>query len=391
MQIILFDDQHVDLFYPLTLTRGISDLRLGILTISQKWNTMGLQYAGSLVEQHLQKDFHVDGSATYVNSRYLPTDELVSLLKELKSGDALFKNDDLVAFQSGDLLSRKQILSIPNAPNNVGQELQCLKYITDLFHLNGEQIKADVARLNPAQSDAPEHCTVIGDKDNLYIDPSASIVASIINVSNGPVYIGPNAEVMEGSIIKGPFALCDNSTVKMGTKIYGDTTIGPWSKIGGEVGNSLILGYSNKGHDGFMGNSILGEWCNLGADTNTSNLKNNYSNVRTWNYREEGFVDTGLTFCGLIMGDHSKCGINTMFNTGTVVGVNANIYGGSFPPKFIPSFSWGGSEGLTTYDFGKAMNTAERVMARRNKDLSEKDQAVLKHIFNWSKSFRSEN
>ena len=391
MQIILFDDQHVDQFYPLTLTRGISELRLGILTIAEKWISAGFNVQGALIEDHIQQEVNAEGAITYVNSRYLPTKELTSLLDNLNSGDVLFKDSDLVAFISDDLLSRKQILAIPQAPSNITDELTCIQQVTDLFHLNGDEIKSDIQRIKPKQSVVPDHCTIIGDANHLYIDPSAKVTASIINVSEGPVYLGPGAEIMEGCMIKGPFALCDHATVKMGAKIYGDTTIGPWSKVGGEVGNSLVLGYSNKGHDGYMGNSILGEWCNLGADTNTSNLKNNYSNVRTWNYREEGYTDTGLTFCGLIMGDHSKCGINTMFNTGTVVGVNANIYGGSFPPKFIPSFSWGGSEGLTTYDLEKAMSTAERVMARRKKSLSERDKNVLKHIFDWSKSFRAEN
>ena len=391
MHIILFDDQLVDHFYPLTLTRGISQLRLGIMTIAEKWTTMGFTLIGSLVESHLDQEITNQGTNIYVNSRYLPTESLTSILEKLNPGDVLFKGSDLVAFMSDDLLSRKQMLSITEGHNSVSNELLCIKHVTDLFHLNSEEIKSDIKRINPPQHDVPEHCTVIGDKTNLFIDPTAKVVASTINVSDGPVYIGPNTEVMEGSLIKGPFALCESAILKMGAKIYGGTTIGPWSKVGGEVGNSVILGHSNKAHDGYMGNSILGEWCNLGADTNTSNLKNNYSKVRIWNYREEGFLDTDLNYCGLIMGDHSKCGINTMFNTGTVVGVNANIYGGGFIPKFIPSFSWGGSDGLTTYDLEKALNTAERVMARRKKSLTPKHKQILEHIYKWRMSFRAKN
>lgn len=213
---------------------------------------------------------------------------------------------------------------------------------------------------------------------------------AILNATNGPIYIGKNAEVMEGSIIRGPFALCENATLKLGAKIYGPTTVGPHSKVGGEVNNSVIFGYSNKGHDGFLGNSVLGEWCNIGADSNTSNLKNNYAEVRLWDYETQGFAKTGMQFCGLMMGDHSKCGINTMFNTGTVVGVFANIFGSGFPRNFIPSYSWGGSSGFTTYLTKKAFEVAEVVMARRQEAFTEQDKSILEHIFQETKVFRKD-
>lgn len=221
------------------------------------------------------------------------------------------------------------------------------------------------------------------------MEEGARVECTILNAETGPIYIGRNAEIMEGSMVRGPFSIGEESTLKMGAKIYGPTTIGPSCKVGGEVNNSIVFGYSNKGHDGFLGNSVIGEWCNIGADSNNSNLKNNYASVRLWNYREERFIDTGLQFCGLIMGDHSKCGINTMFNTGTVVGVNANIFGDGFPRNFIPSFSWGGPQGFTTYKVNKAFEVAEKVMERRDKVLTDKDKKLLNTIFDLTEKYRS--
>ena len=205
----------------------------------------------------------------------------------------------------------------------------------------------------------------------------------------GPIYIGKDSEIMEGSLVRGPFALGENSILKMGAKVYGATTIGPYCKVGGEINNSVLFGYSNKGHEGFLGNSVLGEWCNIGADSNTSNLKNNYAEVKLWNYENERFINTGLQFCGLMMGDHSKCGINTMFNTGTVIGVSANIFGAGFPRNFIPSFSWGGAAGFSTYHMNKVIEVAKVVMKRRALDLSELDKNILQHVFETTSKFRT--
>ncbi|MGB1307109.1 MAG: glucose-1-phosphate thymidylyltransferase, partial [Flavobacteriales bacterium] len=218
----------------------------------------------------------------------------------------------------------------------------------------------------------------------------AKVEHAILNASTGPIYVGKDAEIMEGSIVRGPLAMCENSVLKMGAKIYGATTLGPYCKVGGEVNNSVLLGYSNKGHDGFLGNSVLGEWCNLGADTNNSNLKNNYAEVKLWSYQSERFVNTGLQFCGLIMGDHSKCGINTMFNTGTVVGVSANVFGAGFPRNFVSSFSWGGSAGYMTYRLNKVFEVAEKVMQRRAIEFNQVEKDILTEVFELTKSYRKD-
>ena len=259
----------------------------------------------------------------------------------------------------------------------------------DIFSKNGAAIKADFDLITKNRTSAPiPEKTVAFNSEAIFIEEGAKLPLCVLNATDGPIYIGKNAEIMEGSMVRGPFALCEESTLKMGTKIYGSTTVGPHSKVGGEVNNSVFFGYSNKGHDGFLGNSVIGEWCNLGADTNNSNLKNNYAEVRLWSYETENFAKTGLQFCGLMMGDHSKCGINTMFNTGTVVGVSANIFGSGFPRNFIPSFSWGGAKGFTTYLTSKAFEVAKVVMLRRGIELSEQESAILEHVFELSAAYR---
>jgi len=259
--------------------------------------------------------------------------------------------------------------------------------VWDLFRLNDQAIRADIELIKAAKTFVTPSPTnqILG--NDIYIEEGAKVECAILNTTTGPIYIAKGAEVMEGSILRGPIAICENGVVKMGAKIYGATTIGPYSKVGGEVNNCMIQGYSNKGHDGFLGNAVLGEWCNLGADTNNSNLKNNYQSVDLYNYPEAKYLDTGLQFCGLVMGDHSKSAINTMFNTGTVVGVSANIYGADFPSKFIPSYSWGGRKPLE-YKFDKAMDTAKRVMERRNISLTEEDLNILEYVYKESQKFR---
>ena len=226
--------------------------------------------------------------------------------------------------------------------------------------------------------------------ENIFIEEGAKLNFCTLNASSGPIYIGKNAEIMEGCVVRGALAMCENSVLKLSAKIYGATTLGPYCKVGGEVNNSVLMGYSNKGHDGFLGNSVLGEWCNIGADSNNSNLKNNYAQVRLWSYETENFAKTGLQFCGLMMGDHSKCGINTMFNTGTVVGVNANIFGSGFPRNFVPSYSWGGASGFTTYLTKKAFEVAKVVMARRNVEFTAQDEAILTQVFEDTKKWRKD-
>jgi UDP-N-acetylglucosamine diphosphorylase/glucosamine-1-phosphate N-acetyltransferase len=259
----------------------------------------------------------------------------------------------------------------------------------DIFRLNGLAIESDFDLITKGRKSQPiSNTNKVLNAERVFVEEGAVVECAVLNAQTGPIYIGVNAEVMEGSLIRGPFALCEGATLKLGAKIYGPTTIGPYSKAGGEINNSVIFGNSNKAHDGFLGNSVIGEWCNLGADSNTSNLKNNYTNVKLWNYIKQGFVDTGLQFCGLIMGDHSKCGINTMFNTGTVVGVSANIFGDGFPRNFIPSFSWGGAQGFTLYKTEKAFETAQKVLARRGQELNKVEVDILTHVFKLTAGYR---
>ena len=307
-------------------------------------------------------------------------------IKELQEDQAIFDGEEPIAF----FVKEDQEVDFESfAIVQYKQELLTVKNTWDIFSKNEQAIAQDFALVTADRESQPipESNRVIA-PENVFIEEGAKLEFTILNASAGPIYIGKDAEIMEGSIIRGPFVLCNNATVKMGAKIYGGTTVGPHSKIGGEVNNSVIFGYSNKGHDGFIGNTVLGEWCNLGADTNTSNLKNNYAPVRLWSYETEGFAKTGLQFCGLMMGDHSKCGINTMFNTGTVVGVNANIFGGGFPRNFIPSYSWGGSAGFTTYLTKKAFDVAQVVMDRRKVEFTEQDKKILEHVFETTKDWR---
>ncbi len=321
-----------------------------------------------------------------INAAFLPTAELVEQIKNLQPGEGIFHEEDVVAFHAYD----EQEVDFQKCTNiELEGKAMLVEHTWDIFKMNAEAIAADFELLTQDRKSQKLSSTnqVIA-PENVFLEEGAKVECAILNASEGPIYIGADAEIMEGSIIRGPFALCEHATVKMGAKIYGSTTVGPHSKIGGEVNNSVIFGYSNKGHDGFLGNSVLGEWCNLGADTNTSNLKNNYAEVRLWDYASEKFAPTGLQFCGLMMGDHSKCGINTMFNTGTVVGVSANIFGAGFPRNFIPSFSWGGSGGTSTYKTEKAFEVAEKVMERRDIEFSEEDKAILEQVFEDTQKYR---
>jgi UDP-N-acetylglucosamine diphosphorylase/glucosamine-1-phosphate N-acetyltransferase len=382
MQIILFEDESHKQFLPLTFTRPVGDLRIGILKISEKWEKMMQAGVAHDTRDYLQALFpgSTAADAVRINARIMPDEKLVKAIRSMDNDASLLRNDVLIARKGN---GQKTV--------TYDHDVLMLERITDLFSKNGEALQRDFELLTKGRTSAPLHESniVIGDKTNVFIEEGAQVYASTFNTLSGPIYIDKDAEVMEGSHVRGPFYLGEHSQLKLGTKIYGPTTVGPHSKIGGEVSNSVIQGFSNKGHDGFLGNSILGEWCNLGADTNTSNLKNNYSTVRIWNYNERQYADTGLTFCGLIMGDHSKCSINTMFNTGTVVGVCANIFGGDFPPKHVCSFSWGGSSGSVEYDLGKALLTAERVMARRALALDEPARKMLAEVFRLTQPDRA--
>lgn len=389
MNYILFDGPSRNNLLPFTYTRPVADIRVGILTIREKWE----KYLGgtitSVTEDYLTEKFPMVEMEenVMINASYLPNKKLVELVRTLKENEAVFKGEDVIAFFTKD--SQEEIDLESYKAIEFETEVLTIENTWDIFAKNGDAISEDFQLLTEDEisESIPESNNVIA-PENIFIEEGATLEFATLNASKGPIYIGKDAEVMEGSIIRGPFALCEHATVKMGAKIYGPTTVGPHSKVGGEVSNSVLFGFSNKGHDGFLGNSVLGEWCNLGADTNNSNLKNNYAEVRLWDYETEGFARTGLQFCGLMMGDHSKCGINTMFNTGTVVGVSANIFGSGFPRNFVPSFSWGGSNGFTTYITKKAFEVAAVVMKRRDLEFTEQDAAILEHIFEESKKHR---
>ena len=389
MNIILFDNKRED-FYPLSLTRPIAEFRLGVLTIKEKWgnyfDSVSTLSNGYLAEKFNTKKIKEDN--IWINSQLLPSKDIVTEIKSLRVGEVLKKESIILAFRNSEFSSDE----LNNVESN--SDFSFLSSITDIFSLNEEEIIADIALMNLQNNmkslNEITDSNIKSGKFPVYVEEGATIENCYINSSEGPVYIGKNAHIMQGSMLRGPFAICDNSVVKMGAKIYGGTTIGPFCKVGGEINNSVFFGYSSKAHDGFLGNSIIGQWCNLGADTNNSNLKNNYDHVKIWNYGSESFLQTGLQFCGLIMGDHSKCGINTMFNTGTVVGVGANIFGSGFPRNFIPSFSWGGSSGFIIHKLEKFFSTAEKVMKRRSIPFTDIDKQVLLEVYNMTKRYRNE-
>lgn len=391
MNYILFDGPSRNNLLPFTFTRPVADIRVGILTIREKWERLLGFTTTTITEDYLSDKYpmvEMDENVL-INSSFLPNAELAEMVKSLEENQAIFKNEDVIAFYTKNAQDDIDFDSFEAIEYN--DEVLKIEHTWDIFSKNGQAIEDDFELLTQGRrsQQIPSSNNVLSGQ-NIFIEEGAKLEFTTLNASSGPIYIGKDSQIMEGSLIRGPFALCEHATVKLGAKIYGPTTVGPHSKVGGEVNNSVIFGYSNKGHDGFLGNSVLGEWCNLGADTNNSNLKNNYAEVRLWDYNTENFARTGLQFCGLMMGDHSKCGINTMFNTGTVVGVSANIFGSGFPRNFVPSFSWGGNGGFTTYITKKAFEVAEVVMSRRDIDLTDVDKAILEHVFEITKKFRRE-
>ncbi len=391
--IILFDDESWHDLLPLTFTRPICELRVGILTIKEKWEHWLQSEASYLTQDYLSKKFNltIHQENYLINSTYLPTDALVHQIKNLILGQAIYDQNTLVAAKVSDAtmvklaLDKNYISTATLFKHITFQEKITYDRVTKPFHIfsmNGLELSKDFYLITKErQSQIISSTNHVFGQHPIFLEEGVSMECCIINTNEGPVYLGKDVQVMEGSMIRGGFAACEGSIVKMGAKIYGPTTIGPHCRLGGEVNNSVLLANSNKGHDGFLGNSVIGEWCNLGADTNNSNLKNNYLPVKIWSYTTEGFEDTGLQFCGLIMGDHSKAGINTMFNTGTVVGVAANIFGDGFPRNFIPSFSWGGASGFITHQLNKALDTADIVLKRRQQKLTDEDRSILTHIF----------
>jgi UDP-N-acetylglucosamine diphosphorylase/glucosamine-1-phosphate N-acetyltransferase len=386
MNLILFDDPGIRTnLLPLTFTRPVAGMRVGILTIAEKWESNLNTKSSYSTQYYLSRKFtkKISADNLWVNGAVCPNEKLVEAIKNLKLGDAIYKNSKVVAVRTDD---NELPEVIAGKVTEYADELILIDQPWKIFQNNGNQIRADFKLITANRKSASitdPHARTYNEKD-IFLEDGVMLHAVILNAENGPIYLGKNSQVQEGSIIRGPFGLCEGSVINMGGKMRADTTIGPFCKIGGEVSNSILFGYSNKAHEGFLGNSVLGEWCNLGADTNTSNLKNNYDNVKVWSYAKKGFIDIGQPNCGLIMGDHSKSGINTMFNTGTVVGVSSNIFGSNYPRNFIPSYQWGGASGFVTYQFEKAMETAERVMARRNIVLDEVEKEILKNIFDQS-------
>lgn len=393
MNYILFDDNTWDQMLPLTFTRPVSEIRLGFLTIKEKWEKYLQSNCSYFTRDYLQKKFEkfTDDDNLFINSSLIPTAELISEMENLEMGQTLICGEVICAYRADKFMAEAFSPSEFKKSDAIQTISDCIKinHPWDIFRMNGDGIEHDFKLITKGRKSQILSKTnnVIGDHE-IFIERGAVVEYATLNVKNGPIYIGKGAEVMENSAIRGPFALGAHATVKMGAKIYGPTTVGPYSKVGGELNNVVIFGYSNKAHDGFLGNSVIGEWCNLGADTNNSNLKNNYAPVKLWNYQSERFVDTGLQFCGLIMGDHSKTGINTMFNTGTVVGVAANIFGDGFPRNFIPSFSWGGSHGFTECRIDTAYEIAQRVMERREIAFDEVEKNIMNHIFKMTAKYR---
>jgi UDP-N-acetylglucosamine diphosphorylase/glucosamine-1-phosphate N-acetyltransferase len=383
LNVILWDGHSHRALLPFTFTRPVGLIRIGILTVAEKYGRYLEAQVSFLTEDYLKKRFPAAFSDDnlLINATILPDKAFINACKGLEKGKALARENEILAVR-GDRSQIEEFISKSAASIEYPDTISRLLNPWDIFSKNGEEISKDFSLITKGRKSRPiPEGNYVRKPENIFIEEGAKILNASLNAEDGPIYIGKDAEIMEGSLVRGPFALGEHSTLKLGAKIYGPTTIGPHCKVGGEVNNSVFFGYANKAHDGFIGNAVIGEWCNIGADSNNSNLKNNYDEVKVWNYDKKGFVKTGLQFCGLFMGDHSKCGINTMFNTGTVVGVSANIFGAGFPRTYVPSFSWGGAAGFTTYALDKALETARLVLARRGMSLSDEDKAILGHIF----------
>ncbi len=391
MNYILFDGAVRNALLPFTFTRPVADIRIGILTIREKWEKYLGYTTTTLTEEYLMEKYpmvEMDANVM-INAAFLPNEVIVEMVRSLEPQQVIVKGDEVIAFHTTD--TQEEVDFDSYEVIEYTSDIIKIEYTWDIFSKNDLAIREDFDLLTEGRQSQmiPKSVNVIA-PENVFIEEGAKLEFVTLNASTGPIYIGKNTEIMEGSVIRGPFALCEEAQVKLAAKIYGATTVGPHCRVGGEINNSVLFAYSNKGHDGFLGNSVLGEWCNIGADSNNSNLKNNYEEVKLWSYETDSFQKTGLQFCGLMMGDHSKCGINTMFNTGTVVGVSANIFGSGFPRNFVPSYSWGGASGFATYITKKAFETARIVMSRRNISFTPTDAKILEHIFEETKKYRKE-
>jgi UDP-N-acetylglucosamine diphosphorylase/glucosamine-1-phosphate N-acetyltransferase len=391
MAIILFDDNAYYTLLPLTYTRPVANLRIGILTIAEKWGHYLKSTFSYHTQPYLQGKFPLQLSAEnlFINGSVCPDEHLLEAIDKLRTGQALQQSGLLIAVKltEGDAVeftTDQQFDSI----QEYGPALISIRYPEDIFRKNDVELRRDFKLLTQNRRSAAisNTNTIIG--DDFFAEDTATAECATFNTKNGPIYLGNRTEVWEGTHVRGALALCDNAQIKMAAKIYGATTIGPKCRVGGEINNAVLWGHSSKGHDGFLGNAVLGEWCNIGADSNNSNLKNNYTDVKLWDYTTQHFRNTGLQFCGLIMADHAKCGINTMFNTGTVVGVSANVFGGGYPRNYIPDFAWGGGHHYEEYKLDKVFETIEKVYARRNAQLNDIERDLLQHVFNLTQPYR---
>lgn len=380
MNIILFEDQEWNNLRPLTLTKPFSELRMGILTFRERWEKLLDGNFSYLTNDYLSEKFpaQISDINLFINSAFFPTKNLLDSIRNLKDGELVFFENKLVAGK----------LSFEDFENRKGKQIQLqgekihINYLWDLFTHNDLAIRFDFDLLTKERESQPiSETNGLICPENIFLEEGATVEYAVLNAKSGPIYIGKNAEIMEGSLVRGSLAICEDAKLNMGTKIYSGTTVGPHCKVGGEVNNSILMAYSNKGHEGFLGNSVIGEWCNLGADTNNSNLKNNYSEIKVWDYNNQNYINTGLQFCGLMMGDYSKSAINTQFNTGTVAGVSTNVFESGFPPKFIPSFSWGGGKASEKFDLNKSYEAIEKMMERRKKVLTEAEKRIIAHIY----------
>jgi UDP-N-acetylglucosamine diphosphorylase/glucosamine-1-phosphate N-acetyltransferase len=392
MAIILFDDNAHQTLLPLTFTRPVADLRIGILTIAEKWGKYLKTDFSYHTQPYLSSKFHikVGPDNLFINGSVCPDEQLLEAVDKLKIGQALMSGDKLLAIKlsEADAAAFETGTKYDEVVNYEGSPV-ILTYPEDIFKKNDGELRKDFELLTKGRTSAPISNTNVIIGNDFFAEEGAIADCSTFSTLNGPIYLAAKTEVWEGTHIRGGFALHSHSQVKMGSKIYGATTVGPYCRVGGEINNAVIWGYSNKGHEGYLGNAVMGEWCNIGADTNNSNLKNNYAEVKLWDYTTQRFRRTGMQFCGLIMADHAKCAINTMFNTGTVVGVSANVFGAGFPRNFIPDFSWGGAQGYEVYSLKKAFETAEKVFERRDhRVFNDVEREILKTVFELTEEFR---
>jgi UDP-N-acetylglucosamine diphosphorylase/glucosamine-1-phosphate N-acetyltransferase len=389
MTINLFDDKAWLSLRPLTYTRPVADLRIGILTIAEKWAKCLAAEFGYQTQAYLSIKYKAINASLFINGSICPNEALIESIFNLKPTQALYLGDIVLAVKLEQATESIDITAIEGFERiSFVHSVLRIQYPEDLFKYNDEALISDFALLTKGRTSATLSNTNTFLGEQIFVEEGATAECATLNSLQGPIYLGKNTQVWEGSHIRGSFALCNDSQVKMGAKIYGKTTIGPFSRVGGEINNAVIWGYSSKGHEGYLGNAVLGQWCNIGADTNNSNLKNNYAEVRLWDYEKESFRKTGMQFCGLIMADHAKCAINTMFNTGTVAGVSANIFGSGFPRNFIPDFAWGGAQGFEVYGLNKMLATAQLVLERRDMVLDEVEIGILTEVFELTQAYR---